>query len=479
MRKKELNIYLKAGIWVMICEILIRSVSFLSTPIFTRILPMSVYGDVRTYESWLSILAPVLSAGLSLNIEAAEYRFKEHFERYVSSVMFLVLLINAGILVVTVFAQQWLCKLLDFTPIMLFIAVLYCCFYSIIVCAIRVQRMRLKYKVTVLLSFLLIVPSLLLSIACCYFAPDVSDRVLLNIRVVSFYIPIIIVGMAVAATFWMKEKSLVNQEYWKEALRASLPLIMYQISLQVLTQSDRIMIKNMVSSDAAALFSIATTLIYIIETIHKGFTSAWIPWLYNQLANGEYKKVNKAVYLVIAGFFGISFATLLFGKEIIFIFGGKSYEEAQWLLGPMLAGVIFQVLMLKIADVEKFYKKENYVGIISFVIVIINLASNYIGILLGGYQIAAYTTMLSYVVAVIIHSVLVKRKIPELKDLSYGGFILVSAVASIVLIVGMFVYKINLLLRIGAFLVLGALVMIMGYKMYKKMKMGTGKLEKD
>ena len=467
--KKKLNIYLKAGIWVMICEILIRSVSFLSTPVFTRLLPMSVYGDVRTYESWLSILAPVLSAGLSLNIEAAEYRFKENFRRYVSALMFLILAINACVLAVALLAQDWLCRILDFTPVMLIIAVLYCCFYSIIVCAIRVQRILLNYKKTVLLSFFLIVPSLLLSMTCCYFIRDVSDRTLLNIRVVSFYIPIIVVGMTVAASFWLKERTLVNVVYWKEALRASVPLIMYQISLQVLTQSDRIMIKNMVSSDAAALFSIATTLIYIIETIHKGFTSAWIPWLYDQLAHKKYKNINKAIYLVLAAFFAMGVASLLLGKEIIYIFGGKSYMEAQWLLGPMLAGVVFQVLMLKMADIEKFYQKENYVGVVSVIVVIFNLISNYVGILLGGYRIAAYTTMLSYAVAVIIHCVLVKRKIAEL-ELSYGGFILACVAASAVLILGMVVYQLNLLLRFGILMILGLLTLAIGYTQLKKIR---------
>ena len=62
--QKKFNIYLKAGIWGMLAEILVRAISFLATPIFSRILPMDVYGEVKTFESWLNILSPILALGL-------------------------------------------------------------------------------------------------------------------------------------------------------------------------------------------------------------------------------------------------------------------------------------------------------------------------------------------------------------------------------------------------------------------------------
>lgn len=455
---KKLNIYLKAGMWAMFAEILIRAVSFLSTPVFSRILPMDVYGDVKTFESWLSILTPLLSLGLYTNIEVAPYQFREKYKPYVSSVMFLIILIHTVIFAVSMLLRTWICRIMDFSFSMLVITILYCCFYSCIICQLRMQRIQLDYKSSSILSALASVPSLLISIACCMISSGATNAELLDIRIVSFYAPVILLGMVVTVTFLFQQKTFVNLSFWQYALKVSIPLIMYQISLQILTQSDRIMIKNMVSSEKAAIYSIATTIIYIIEIIHKAFASAWTPWLFDQLDKKNYKTVNTGMYLVLAGFGILVLGTLLFGSEIVFIFGGKSYMEAKWVLGPMLGGVIFQVLMLKMADIEKFFGKENYVGIISIIVVIFNLTANYFGILYGGYRIAAYTTMVSYMAAVLIHFYLARKKLPKLQ-LSYLRYFLICLVigAAMILLMGLYLLPAWVHLSLLAALILAIL----------------------
>lgn len=465
----KLNIYFKAGMWAMVAEILVRAISFLSTPVFSRILPMDVYGDVKTFESWLSVLSPILSLGLFTNIEIAQYQFKERFRQYVSSLLFLIVVIHGGILCLALLLRSQLCSLLDFTPSMLMVAVFYCCFYSCILCLMRTQRILLQYKQTALLSLLATVPSLLLSVGCCLAAKNVSNTQLLDLRIVSFYTPVILLGVAVTVGFWLRHKSLIRPDYWRYGLKVSVPLIMYQISLQVLTQSDRIMIQQMVSPSAAAIFSIGTTVIYIVEIVHKGLESAWIPWLYQQLDTKKYEQVKKAIFLIMGGFAVLFFYLILMGPEIIFFLGGKNYSEAIWLLGPMLASVAFQFFMLKLADIGKFYQKNNYIAIISIIVSILNLGLNYVGIQLCGYQAAAYTTMLSYTVAVLIYLGLMKAKLPQLK-LCYGKmFALCVGIATLMLLMMSF-YVVSYWIRYFAAAALTALLFIFFFKSRDKIQ---------
>lgn len=455
----------------MAAEILIRAVSFLSTPIFSRVLPVDVYGNVKTFESWLSVLAPILSLGLFTNIEVARHRYKERFQQYVSSVMFLIVAVHGAVLCLVMLLRGPLGRLLDFSPSMLLVAVLYCCFYSCILCVMRQQRILLRYKASAALSMLAAVPALLISIVCCTAAGDVSAAELLDIRIVSFYTPIILLGIAAALYTFIREKTLVRPDYWRYALKISLPLIMYQISLQVLTQSDRIMIKHMVGAEAAAIFSMGTTVIYIIEIVHKGFESAWIPWLYKKLSEKEYTLINQAVQFVQLGFGLMFLYVLLLGNEVVLILGGRRYLDAVWLLGPMLGGVIFQFLMLSLADIEKFYQKENYVGIISIAIAGLNLLLNYLGIRFFGYRAAAYTTMLSYITAVVTHLVLIRVNIPMFRMSSVKIFLLCGGIGAISL-VGMVSYRLSIISRYTIIAGLTILLGIAGIITWKNIKKG-------
>ncbi|MDO4796932.1 MAG: oligosaccharide flippase family protein [Coriobacteriales bacterium] len=448
IQKAKNSTYLKAGVWAIGAEILVRAVAFLATPIFTRILPQDVYGDVRTFESWLNIWAPLLSLGLFTNIEVAQYRYKDQFEEYTGSVMLLIVLLGAAFGSLAFLFREQLCRLLDYTGAMLAIVVLYSAFYSCILVRMRYHRIRLAYKRVTLLSMLASVPALLIAVAACLAATSrgVSGHDLLDVRVISFYAPILCIGIVVFSLVVMRGKVRPNTGYWRYAVQQSAPLIMYQISLQILTQSDRIMVKSFVSSSAAAIFSVATTVIYIVEILHRGFESAWIPWFYARLDKRDFATAGKAIVLVMVGFAAIFVPVLLAGREIILVLGGFKYLEAIWLLGPMLGGVLFQFLMLKLADIEKFYDRSSAVGVISIVVAVVNVGLNYAAIQVGGYMAVSYTTMISYFIAVCLHLPVVRRVAPELTR-----HVLVAMAACGVLcgflVLGMSVYALPNVLR--------------------------------
>ena len=438
VQKAKNSTYLKAGVWAIGAEILVRAVAFLATPIFTRILPQDVYGDVRTFESWLNIWAPLLSVGLFTNIEVAQYRYKDKCEEYTGSVMLLIVLIGCATGSLAFLFREQLCRLLDYTDLMLAVVVLYSAFYSCILVRMRYHRIRLAYKRVTLLSMLASVPALAVSVAACLAATSrgVAGTELLDVRVASFYAPIILIGIVVFALMALRGKARPNTEYWRYGLRQSAPLIMYQISLQILTQSDRIMVKSLVSSTAAAIFSVATTVIYIVEILHRGFESAWIPWLYARLDKQDFAGAGRAIIAVMVGFAAIFVPVLLLGREVILVLGGPSYLDAIWLLGPMLGGVLFQFLMLKLADIEKFYDRSSAVGVVSIVIAGVNVGLNYVGIQLGGFMSVSYMTLLSYLIAVCLHLPVVRKVAPELTRYILGAMAVCGALAAL-LVVGM------------------------------------------
>ena len=64
---------LKAGLFYIFAQLLVRGITFLTTPILTRLLSKAQYSDIRLYESWLLIIGPIFSLNLYRSVERAKY----------------------------------------------------------------------------------------------------------------------------------------------------------------------------------------------------------------------------------------------------------------------------------------------------------------------------------------------------------------------------------------------------------------------
>ena len=76
---------LKAGIWYSASNIMLRSVSIITAPIFTRLLTTEDYGKISNFTSWQNILAIFMGVFLNYSIGRAKIDFKDDFEGYLSS----------------------------------------------------------------------------------------------------------------------------------------------------------------------------------------------------------------------------------------------------------------------------------------------------------------------------------------------------------------------------------------------------------
>ena len=73
MQNQKLNqLALKAGIFYIVGQLFIRGITFLTTPVYTRLLSAAQYGEIRVYESWLLIMVPVMSLCLFRSVDRAK-----------------------------------------------------------------------------------------------------------------------------------------------------------------------------------------------------------------------------------------------------------------------------------------------------------------------------------------------------------------------------------------------------------------------
>ncbi|MFK2360612.1 oligosaccharide flippase family protein [Bacteroides fragilis] len=85
---------LKAGIWYSASNIMLRSVSIITAPIFTRLLTTEDYGKISNFTSWQNILAIFMGVFLNYSIGRAKIDFKDDLKViFLLFKVFLVLLV--------------------------------------------------------------------------------------------------------------------------------------------------------------------------------------------------------------------------------------------------------------------------------------------------------------------------------------------------------------------------------------------------
>ena len=61
----NMSITVKSGIWFTLCNFIQKGISFITIPIFTRIMSTQEYGSYSVYTSWYSLIAIFATLNLS------------------------------------------------------------------------------------------------------------------------------------------------------------------------------------------------------------------------------------------------------------------------------------------------------------------------------------------------------------------------------------------------------------------------------
>lgn len=400
----------KAGIFYIVCQLFVRGITFFMTPVFTRLLSQEQYNQFKIFESWLLIFMPVMSLCLWRSVERAKYDVKDKFNEFVSSVQTLSYLSITVFFVIFLYFRapvEQFCKMNDF---MLIIAFLYTYAHTSIFYMQRREKQMMRYKASTTLTAATVIPATLLSVLLVVIGKRTGHAdALLQLRIAGYYIPMIIGGFIVAVLMLIQGRRLVQIDYWKYALRFSLPLIPEVLSIQIMNQADKLMVTNMVGDIPGSIFAIATTVSYIIWILEDSVWNAWLPWMYEKISRGEDSEIQNSWSTLMHGFGATSWMLVLFAPEIILILGGKKYSDAVWLIAPMVTGTLFRFYSYSYTAIQNYHKKTKFVAVSTVSVMFLNILLNYAGIRLFGYQAAAYTTAFSYLVLMIMQALMEKR----------------------------------------------------------------------
>lgn len=245
-----------------------------------------------------------------------------------------------------------------------------------------------------------------------------------------------------SSSFWIhaiRHKRLVyNKEYWRYGLALSLPLILHTLSLNLLSQSDRIFISKICGTEDTALYSLVYNYSLLLSIVMNAIADGWLPWFHDNYFAGNNEMIKKSSKkLVVLGCY-IGLGCIAVAPEAIAVLGGKDYLPGLPCVLPIVLGVVCQYIYTHYVNIEMHLKKTKYVSEGTIFATVLNLILNAIFIPMFGFVVAAYTTLVSYLALMIVHFVITRKKLGvKLYDdaFMFGIMIGTSAVGFIVTLV--------------------------------------------
>ena len=397
----------KAGVGYTVGNMLVKGITFLTIPVFTRLMSTESYGVFNTFNSYMTILAIFVGLALHSSVKNAKYDFPGKLSSYTSSVIVLILLnaVFLGVLAL-VFSKQ-LSALTSYSVLMLMLLVAESLANSLLSLYNCTLAIDFRYKEYLGLSFFYSIGSVALSILL--ITTKYSGENAYLGRIIGSVVPVSLIAAYIIVRSFVSAKPKISKTYWKYGLAISLPLIPHGLSQILLNQCDRIMIERMVGSREAGLYSLAYNIATLYFVLITSADTAWTPWFYERMNAGDEKGIRKntAVYTALMSI--VSILIFVGGPFLVTVMGSEDYYTSRSLIIPLIYSMFFSFLYTMPVAVEYYHKKTKLVASATVVSAVLNIVLNYFCIRAFGYEAAAYTTVFCHLAYFIFHMIFAYR----------------------------------------------------------------------
>lgn len=394
---KKMSLPVKAGFWFTVCNFLQRGISMITTPIFTRVLPEEQYGIISTFTSWQNILILVTTLSLFKAMMNLFVKY-DNKEKVLSAVSSLGLIISfAWFIICFIFLTQ-ISSLMQMSKALVLCLFITFMSQSGIYCWQTYKRYTYEYKELIFVTLILTGGSSLLSVLCVVFVSGTAEG-----KIIPYTFINALVGLMIYLSIFKRDHTIYNKNMWKFSILFCVGLLPHYLSEFVLQSSDKLMINYMCGARDVAVYSVAYSVGSLINLITVSINSSFAPYQYQQIKAQNYKRLSKVANIVLL-VVGITLGGLmLFSREIVLIFGSSKYLESTAVIVPICIGVFFNYLFQLFARMQEYFERKLTIVIPSIMCAVLNLILNFIFIRLYGYQAAAYTTFICYMLFCFVH----------------------------------------------------------------------------
>ena len=384
----QIPVQVKAAFWFL-----------MSTPVFTRLLTASEYGQYNVFNSWLGITTIFVSLYLYSGMyHQGLVKFEEERSIYASSLQGLtVILCTIWTVIYLLFHDFWN-GLMGLTTVQVLAMLVMIWTTSVFNFWAGRQRVEYRYKALVLITLLVSMAKPGLGILLVLHAKDKVTARILGLVLVEL-----------AGYTWMfvyqmySGKVFFSKKFWKYALRLNLPLLPHYLSQTVLSSADRIMIKQLVGAAEAGIYGLAYNISLLMTLFNTALQQTLSPWIYQKIKEKNMNKMADITFIAFVFTAVMNLGLIAFAPEIVRIFAPAEYYPAIYVIPPIAMSVLCMFAYNIFSTFEFYYEKSTFIMTASIIGAILNVVLNRIFIPKFGYYAAGYTTLICYLIYVGCH----------------------------------------------------------------------------
>lgn len=385
---------LKVSVSYAVCSIFQRCLSFITLPLFTRLLTKAQYGQYTLYSSWLGIFSLLLTLNLAYgSFSSAMIKYEDRRDEYISAIQGICVTLVAVFLAVYVPTRGLWNRIFELPTTIVIVMVMEILTATAIQLWSGKKRFEFKYKSVIGVTLL---TSILSPIIAFVFVINSQERG--YARILGYAIVTIVIGACFFALNISRGRKFFSKDLWLYALRFNIPLLAYYLSQVIFNQSDRIMINHICGAEDAAMYGVAYNFAMILTFVLNSINNSYVPWFYGKIRDGKLED-NKQVACAIAIIMAVLLLGIIwFAPEIILIMAGEAYMEAIWVVPPIAISLLLLFYAQLFINVEFYFEEKRSLVRASIGAAVLNIVLNAILIPRFGFVVAGYTTLLSYVV---------------------------------------------------------------------------------
>ncbi|MDO4836536.1 MAG: oligosaccharide flippase family protein [Clostridia bacterium] len=362
---------IKVGFWYVVSTFLLRSIAFITTPFFSRLLTKSDYGEFSNYASWQSTLLIITGVELYNSLSRAYYDYKDNYDQFVSSVAILSCITTSFFYVLFLLGKSWILKIVSIPEQFIHIMFVTLLFSSCKTIFLTKERTLYRYKAVVTVSA---IDTLIPTAISLFLVARASEMMRLQARIYGFYLPSAMVGLVCMAIILIKGKSFRIQ-HCVYALKLSLPLLVHYLTIYLLTSTNIIIAKNIGGAEVGAIASMATSVTHMLTILFQAVSSTLTTWLMDNLEGRNYEKIKKEIVFYLFGLAIVSIGVILLAPEVILILGGEKYHSAIPLIPGFIAAAMIQSLATVFTIILTYEKKVVATGILTGIMAAVSIAA--------------------------------------------------------------------------------------------------------
>ena len=404
-KRGDTSLALKAGMWYVIGNVLLRGLAFLTIPIFSRLMSRADFGEFSNYINWQATLVIITGAELYNTLNRAYYDYQKNYDQYISSVTIASIGLTSIFYLIFLAASEWIFKIVSIPAEFIHILFITLMFQSCKAIYLARERTLYRYKSVMVISAISFLIPTLVSVLLVIL---LDDSLKLAARIYGFFVPLSLVGFFCALVM-INRGTVFRLEHCKYSFKLAIPLLFHNLSAYLLISTNVTITKSIVGADHTSVISIAMSTVQILTILFQTLTNALITWLMDNLEQKNYDKIRKNTLVFIMVLFLISLAVIILAPEIVWILGGAKYNDAVNLVPGFVVAVFLQTLVSLFTIVLTYDKNVVLTAIATCAVTVGNIFAKVFLLRSYGVKILIYINIVSYMVLFILNYIFVRK----------------------------------------------------------------------